>query len=241
MNLTIIIPFYNEKGNFKKVISKFEKDISASDYEVLFINDYSCDEGEKELDALIKNKKNYILIKNKEKKGLGGAIRTGILNSKGFYVAIMMCDLSDTVEDLNRYYNEIINSNYDAILGTRFGRDSRIKNYPKFKFFLNRIFNLVVKGIFFSNYNDFTNAFKIYKKKILNEITPIVSEDFNIFLEIPLKIIYRGYNYKIISISWYGREKGKSKFKFKELRSKYLFTLLYCFFEKVLLKRSKFN
>ena len=68
---------------------------------------------------------------------------------------------------------------------------------------------------------------------------PFVSESFNIFLEIPLKIISRNYTYEVITINWLGRKKGKAKFKIKELRSKYLFTLLYCFFEKILLNIKK--
>ena len=88
---------------------------------------------------------------------------------------------------------------------------------------------------FWNKYNDYTNAFKIYKKKPLDEIAPLIAESFNIFLEIPLKIISRKYKYKVIPINWNGRTKGVSKFKIKELRSKYLFTLIYCFIEKNLL------
>ena len=43
-------------------------------------------------------------------------------------------------------------------------------------------------------------------------------------------------NYKTTSISWNGRKKGISKFKIKELKSKYLFTLFYCLLEKILIK-----
>ena len=59
------------------------------------------------------------------------------------------------------------------------------------------------------------------------------------FLEMPLKIISRNYSFKVIPISWTGRKKGKAKFKIKELRSKYLFTLIYCFIEKNLLDLKK--
>ena len=108
------------------------------------------------------------------------------------------------------------------------------------KLIMNRIFNLIVKIMFLSNYNDFTNAFKIYKKETLLKIFPLVSENFNIFLEMPLKIIYRGYSYKIIPITWDNRKKGESKFRFKELSSKYIFTLLYCFIENILIvKKNK--
>ena len=124
-------------------------------------------------------------------------------------------------------------------MGSRFLKESKINDYPIQKLILNRIFNYFVKIIFWNRYNDYTNAFKIYKKKALLEIMPLISESFNIFLEIPLKIISRNYNYKIIPINWMGRKKGESKFKIKELGSKYLFTLIYCFIEKNLLNLKK--
>ena len=80
---------------------------------------------------------------------------------------------------------------------------------------------------------------KFIKKKTLIEISPLISESFNIFLEIPLKIISRKYRYKIVPINWTGRTKGTSKFRIKELGAKYLFTLIYCFIEKNLLNIKK--
>ena len=82
-----------------------------------------------------------------------------------------------------------------------------------------------------------SNAFKIYKKDVLIKTKPLISESFNIFLEMPLKIVSRKFSYKIIPINWNDRKKGESKFIFNELKSKYLFTLLYCFLEKILLKK----
>ena len=166
-------------------------------------------------------------------------IEEGIKRSNFNYVAVFMADSSDSINDLNRYYKIISTKKYDAILGSRFIKDSKIKDYPFFKYFLNRIFNNIVKLIFFSDYNDFTNAFKIYKKSVLRELLPIVSENFNVFLEIPLKIISRKYTYKIIPISWQNRRVGKSNFKIKELSSMYIFTLIYCVIEKILLNKKK--
>ena len=133
----------------------------------------------------------------------------------------------------------MVSKKYDAVLGSRFLKESKVTEYPIQKLILNRIFNLFVSLVFLNSYNDYTNAFKIYKKTVLLEVMPLISESFNIFLEIPLKIITRNYNYKIIPIDWSGRKKGKSKFKINELRAKYLFTLIYCFIEKNLLKIKK--
>ena len=118
-------------------------------------------------------------------------------------------------------------------------KESKIVNYPYFKLILNRFANNLIRILFLSDYNDYTNAFKFYKKKTLLKLFPIVSENFNVFLELPLKIIIRNYNYKIIPINWFGRKIGKSKFKIKELGSMYLFTLLYCLFEKILIRKNE--
>ena len=165
----------------------------------------------------------------------------GIEKSTGEVICIMMSDLSDDISDLRAYYNLIQAENIDAVFGSRFIRGSKVVDYPFKKLILNRIFNYVTKFIFLSDYNDFTNAFKIYKKSALVKVMPLISESFNIFLEIPLKIISRNYSYEILPINWNGRKKGKAKFKIKELHSKYLFTLIYCFIERNLLNLRKWN
>ena len=170
---------------------------------------------------------------------MGGAINLGIKESKGINISIMMADGSDDINDLINYNNLINSNNYDAILGSRFSKESKVTEYPLQKLILNRLFNYFVGLIFWNKYNDYTNAFKIYKKDTLIQISPLISESFNIFLEIPLKIISRKYKYKIVPINWFGRKKGISKFKIKELGSKYLFTLIYCFIEKNLLNIKK--
>jgi len=235
--LSIIIPVRNESDSLDTIMEHYSKNLNNLDYEVLIINDFSNDNTLEKANNLFKNK-NFKILDNK-KKGLGGAINLGIEEANGKNIAIMMADQSDDINDLIKYNSIMEESNYDAILGSRFIRGSRVINYPIQKLILNRIFNYFVGFIFWNNYNDYTNAFKIYKKKALKEIAPLISESFNIFLEIPLKIISRKYRYKIIPINWTGRTKGASKFKIKELRSKYLFTLIYCFIEKNLLNIKK--
>ena len=238
MSLSIIIPVKNEEEIILKTLKEFDKSwLTQIDHEIIIINDNSSDE----TTNLIKNNKFQkinVTLKDNYKKDLGSAIITGIDNSSKKYLSIYMADMSDSLDDLNSYYKEIkSDDSLDAIFGSRFIKGSEVKNYPKIKFFLNRFSNNLIKIIFFSKYNDFTNAFKIYKKSTLLKLYPLVSENFNIFLEIPLKIESRKLKYKIIPISWNGRTLGKSKFKIKEIGSKYIFTMLYCLLEKILLKK----
>tara|TARA_B100001248_G_scaffold190890_1_gene146149 strand:+ start:86 stop:799 length:714 start_codon:yes stop_codon:yes gene_type:complete len=236
--LSIIIPARNEEENLKNIFDYFNQAMNSIDYEIVIINDFSTDNTFVKAKELFGSNKNFKIYDN-EKKGLGGAINLGIKKSNGTKIAIMMADLSDDINDLKNYNRLMDEENLDAVLGSRFIKYSKIEAYPIKKLILNRIFNFFVSIVYWNKYNDYTNAFKIYKKDVLKTLMPFVSESFNIFLEIPLKIIGRGYSYKVIKINWYGRKKGEAKFKIKELRSKYIFTLLYCLLEKILLKIEK--
>tara|TARA_B100000787_G_C16176973_1_gene289568 strand:+ start:1104 stop:1805 length:702 start_codon:yes stop_codon:yes gene_type:complete len=233
MSLSIIIPIRNEEENIEKITEKISKlDI---DLELCFIDDFSNDHSyEKVLE--IQKKFGFVKVIKNKKIGLGSAINTGLDNANKNFTCIMMCDESDSLSDLRKYYDIMLTKNCDAVFGSRFYKESIVTNYPIKKLFLNRIFNFIVSILFLNKFNDYTNAFKIYKTSSIKKIKPIVSEGFNVFLEIPLKIISRKMSYETTSISWTGRKHGLSKFNIKELRSKYLFTLLYCFIEKILIK-----
>jgi len=235
MKLSIIIPIRNENEGILKTLRLIKDKLHEIDYELIIINDFSEDSTEAELEKLSEINKKIIHFKNK-KKGLGGAIDLGIQKSNGKYICIMMSDSSDTVEDLNYYYKEITSENVDAVFGSRFIKGGKVVDYPKMKLILNRFGNLLAKLLIWTDLNDFTNGFKIYKKETLISLYPLVSESFNIFFELPLKTITRGFKYKIVPISYYNRTVGEAKFKIDELGSKYIFTLLYCFLEKILLK-----
>ena len=236
--LSILIPLRDEFDNLDNIVGKFDQNLQSINYEVIFVNDFSSDNTLQKAKTISSKKKNYKVYDN-QKKGLGGALNLGIEKTQGEYTCIMMADLSDDIDDLKVYYKKISQNEHDAIFGSRFMRSSKVKDYPLNKLILNRIFNFFVKVLFLNKYNDFTNAFKIYRSDILKSFIPLISESFNIFLEMPLKIISRGYKYEIIPINWYNRKKGKAKFNIKELRSKYLFTLIYCFIEKTLLSKKK--
>ena len=236
--LSIIIPLRNEIENLDNIKDSFNKNLGEVKFEVLLINDFSSDGTLQKANEIANDNDNFKVFDNK-KRGLGGAINLGIDKCNGKYTCITMADLSDDFKDIKSYYNEISKENLDAVFGSRFTKNSKVVDYPLKKLILNRIFNFIVQVLFLNKYNDYTNAFKIYNTQVIKNMLPFVSESFNIFLEIPLKIISRKYTYKIIPINWYGRKIGKAKFNIKELRSKYLFTLIYCFIEKNLLNLKK--
>ena len=175
MKLSIVIPVRNEEIVIKKIIDQLEYELKNLPYEIIFINDFSTDDSSRLIKEVIKTKEQISLYDNK-KKGLGGAITEGINKAKGEAVCIMMCDLSDNIDDLKKYYNIIKDEQIDAVFGSRFIKGSKINYYPKKKLILNRIFNLATKLLFVSDYNDFTNAFKIYRRDALLKTFPLISK-----------------------------------------------------------------
>jgi dolichol-phosphate mannosyltransferase len=66
---------------------------------------------------------------------------------------------------------------------------------------------------------------------VIETVQPLLSNHFNLTVEIPLKAVIRGHSYGIIPVSWRGRTTGTSKLGLQEMGSRYLFIVLYVFLE----------
>lgn len=243
MKLSLVIPAYNEEENLPLTINAFYSGLAAADidHEILVINDNSKDNTLSVLDNLMLEVPTLKYITNGPPyNGFGYAVRKGLENFTGDCVAIVMADLSDSPEDLVRFYRKMVEGNYDCVFGSRFMKGSKVIDYPKTKYYINRLSNHLVRFSFAFRYNDCTNAFKLYKKETIEGIKPFLSPHFNLTLELPLKAIVRGYSYTVLPNSWTNRKHGHSNLKIREMGSRYFFIMLYCFIEKFF-SRGDFN
>ena len=172
-------------------------------------------------------------IRNRPPNGFGLAVQAGLSKFRGDAVAIVMADGSDDPADVVKYYAKLQES-YDCVFGSRFIAGSTLIDYPMHKLILNRLANLFIRALFQLHYNDITNAFKCYRRTVIAGIGPILSHHFNLTVELPLKAIIRGYRFAVVPISWTNRTSGFSKLKIREMGSRYLFIVLYCFIERLL-------
>ena len=237
MKLSIIIPAKDEEGDIEDTLISIHNILKTNnvEHEILIINDHSVDSTLEILSSLEKTIKELKIINNSGKPGFGLAIRQGLENYSGDIVAIVMADGSDSPKDLINFYFKSV-KNYTCVFGTRFSSGGSTKDYPLVKYIMNRFFNILVKLIFRIKYDDITNAFKVYTREAIEGSKPFLSNHFNLTLELPLKIIIRGYKYKIIPNSWKNRQAGVSKMRIKEMGSRYMFILFYCLIEKLLTK-----
>ena len=233
--LSIIIPAYNEEECIENTVKAFNDKLKKENikHEILVIDDHSTDKTVEILEKLNKKIKELRLIHNDYPNGFGSTIIKGLNNYKGDYVTIVMADLSDSPDDLVKFYNEI-QKGYDCVFGSRFIKGGKVVDYPKFKLVLNRLGNTMIRILFFMRYNDTTNPFKLYRSRTIEGVKPLVSRDFNLEVEIPLKAIVRGYSYSVVPNTWINRDGGESKFKIKEMGGKYMLTIIYCYLERLL-------
>ena len=142
----------------------------------------------------------------------------------------MMADESDDCRDVALYW-ERLNAGFDCVFGSRFIRGGGTIDYPAHKLVLNRIANTMIRMVFGIRCNDITNAFKAYRRTVIDGCAPLIAPHFNLTVEIPLKAIVRGHSFAVIPISWRNRTSGTSKLAMKEMGSRYLFIVLYVWLE----------
>jgi dolichol-phosphate mannosyltransferase len=100
---------------------------------------------------------------------------------------------------------------------------------------------MFIQALFWLSYNDITNAFKMYRRSVVAGVQPLLSRHFNLTVELPLKAIVRGYRFCVLPNSWKNRKQGVSKFKIREMGSRYLFIVMYCWLEKQLARGDYHN
>lgn len=234
MILSVVIPAYNEEESLPTTVNEIYNKLVEEDiqHEILVVNDNSKDRTLEVLAELQKVTPSLKFITNTGPNGFGYAVRKGLENFSGDCVAVMMADMSDSPDDLVKFYRTLIEKNVDSVFGSRFMPGGGVYDYPKFKLFMNRIFNFMIRVFFKLKYNDTTNAFKLYKKETIEGLKPFLSPHFNLTIELPLKVIIRGYTYAIVPNSWRNRQFGIAKLKIKEMGSRYMFIFLYCLIEK---------
>ncbi len=234
MKLSIIIPAHNEEESIAETIDSIEKALATIriDHEILIVNDNSIDNTEAVLKDLSLKYPDVKYVTNLGPGGFGYAIRYGLERFTGDCVAIMMADQSDSPYDLVKFYTTMIEQNLDCVFGTRWSSGGKVTDYPFIKKIINRMANAIIRIVMNINYNDTTNAFKLYKREVIEGVKPILSPHFNLTIELPLKAIIRGYSYAIIPNQWTNRKHGHSKLQIKEMGSRYFFILCYCFIEK---------
>ena len=235
MRLSVVMPAQNEEGSVGGTVEGIVTTLEDAgiDYEVVVVNDDSEDSTEAVVAAISVENPRVRVHKSHHERGFGNAIRAGLDVFEGDAVAIVMADASDDPRDLIAYAR-VLEEGWDCAFGSRFMPGAQMYDYPRLKYIFNRLANTFIRVLFRHRYNDTTNAFKAYRREVIETVQPLLSKHFNLTVELPLKAVVRGHSFAVVPTSWTNRTSGEAKLKVQEMGSRYLFIVLYVWLEKVL-------
>ncbi len=208
MNLSIIIPVFNEINSIQQILKKIIKDTPKIKKKIIVVDDFSSD-GTREW--LIKKKKeiNITVVLKEKNEGKGSAVLEGLKYTKSNDIILIQDgDLEYFPKDINKLYKEI-KKGYDIVLGNRFHKFSHYhyKSFALANFFISKFISI----LYLSKVSDAAVCYKMFKRSVIDNIV-INSNDFMFDFEFVCKILKKK-TWKIseVSISYKGRtfEEGK--------------------------------
>ncbi|MDX2188160.1 MAG: glycosyltransferase family 2 protein [Opitutaceae bacterium] len=231
---SVVIPARDEEESLPQTVRDIFLVFSSAGipHEIVVVDDGSRDRTWSVLNELKSEIPTLVPIQNPGPHGFGRAIIYGLDHSIGDAVVVMMADASDSPQDAVTYWRLLNDEGFECVFGSRFVKGGHVVDYPRLKLFINRLANLFIKAAFRIPLNDTTNAFKAYRRSVIDGCRPLLSPHFNLTVEIPLKAIVRGYRWTVTPISWQNRKHGVAKLKIKEMGSRYFFICAYVWLEK---------
>jgi len=231
--LSVVIPARDEEGCIASTVEHLHVELRLHGvlHEIVVVDDGSIDRTWEILQELRARISELRLVRNEGVHGFGRALACGFAEMSGDAAVVMMADESDDCRDVVQYWTTL-NEGWECVFGSRFMHGGGVIDYPWFKLVLNRAANLFVRVLFGISLNDTTNAFKAYRRTVVEGCRPLLSPHFNLTVELPLKAIVRGYSWTVIPVTWRNRRTGVAKLKIREMGSRYLFIVLYVWLEK---------
>lgn len=221
-DLTIIIPVYNEEKNILKAIPLMEGKIKVP-HSYIVVYDFPEDSTVPAVHKLQKKYKNLKLVKNEMNNGRGviNAIKTGFSKAKSEVLVVMMADLADDPGTVNVMYKKILDG-FDVVCASRYSKGGKHLGGPFLKSFLSWLADITAPYILGIPTYDLTNAFKMYRKNVIDSINIQSKGGFELSMEIVLKAFFKDFKITEVPTVWKDRSEGTSRFNLTGWLPRYL-------------------
>ena len=227
MKLTIIIPVFNEGKNITKVVETIETEVKTPN-QILVVYDFKEDSTLPVIRKMQKRNSNIKLVKNNVDNGRGviNAIKTGFDYVEDGALVVMMADMADDPETVDKMYQKIIGG-FDVVCGSRYSQGGKHLGGPLIKSFLSWLADFLAPFLLGIPTFDLTNAFKMYRKKVINSIKIESTGGFELSMEIVIKANFKKFKITEVPTIWQDRTQGNSRFQLLKWLPKYIHWYLF--------------
>lgn len=229
-SLSVIIPARNEEQLIEATTHSVIQALGSADisFEILIVDDSSEDHTGFLIREISKSHPVVRCLRNPGQPGLGSAVKWGLEWAQARYVSIVMADGCDDPFDLVAFHQMAVARDLDCVFGSRFLDPTKVRGYPVLRRPFTRLGNLAASKLSGVEYDDFTNAFKLYRRDLIAQLGPFESDGYAFSLELALKAILSGATYEVVANSWSGLSKGSSKFSLARHAYGYSKVLMSC-------------
>ncbi len=231
MDLSIVIPMYNEAENVRTTLNRVEEAMAPfqGTYEVIAVNDGSHDQTLEILKEVAEQNEKLRIVSYSKNMGRGMALRRGFKESKGEIVVSIDADLSydpkyilDFIELLRK------ETDINIVLASPYMPGGGVQGVPLIRLWISKLGNKILRFAMPNRIYTSTGIFRAYRKGVLDSLE-LESDGKEIHLEILSKAMALGYRVKEVPAVLRGRKKGESKFKFRKTAISHL---VFSVFEK---------
>ena len=202
--LSVVIPVYNEAKVISNTLMEIQKYFDAKHipHEIIVVDDGSGDSTIRIVEALIKENKKLMLLRNISRCGKGSAVRKGLLNASGKYFMFCDADLSTPIEETSKFL-KWLTAGYDIVIGSRRLPDSKIEGGQPYartlaRYLLQCLVKTVLRG-----FSDTQCGFKFFTREAARNIFNKQNMDGYAFDVEVLYIAKRlGYEIKEVPVRW---------------------------------------
>jgi len=219
--LSIVIPVYNEGENVVPTLRGVVERTRTRPLEVLVVHDFDEDTTVPVVKRLQAEMPELRLHRNTLGRGVLNAMKSGLRAARAQYVLVSMGDGSDDPDDIDRMY-ELARAGADVVAGSRYMRGGRQLGGPLLKRSMSRAAGLSLHWLGGIPVHDATSNFRLYSKRLLNQVTIESTGGFELGIELTVKAYLLGMKVAEVPTTWRDRTAGTSRFQLWQWLPRYL-------------------
>lgn len=223
--LSLLVPVYNEGENFPRLVAEIERHL-PSPYTLYVVYDFEGDTTLPVARELAASRPWLRLVKNREGRGVVGAIRSGFEQVAAGPVLVLMADLSDDLRVAGRMLS-LYREGFRIVCASRYMRGGRQDGGPLVKRTLSRVAGLSLRALAGFPTCDATNNFRLYDAALVRELGIESRGGFELALELTAKAVRRGVPVAEVPTTWRDRTAGESRFRLAKWLPRYLYWYVY--------------